>query len=929
MRSQEYHRLKRISKYMRGHHDSVYVPHGAKTEYKWLLERSVVNYLPLVVSVISENLHVDGYLSMNPEGEPGKPASPWSIFIANRLVSKQHGLHRAVAKYGLAYTVVLPGTNPVTKASQPVIRPVSPRKITALYDDDVDDEWPAYAVEERLTKTVNGNVRVVRLYDDTNRYTLVGKPESPTLYWPSDFGFGDGGGSGGNDDMGVMGGSDAPPIPISDPEVEYHGLGVCPVVRFLHEIDLDGEMDVSGECEPLIPIQDQVNTTIFNGLMAQQYAAFRQRWVTGMVPEDEEGRPKEPFRMGVDRLLVAEDTDTKFGEFGQTELAPYLAACEMSVRHMSTIAQVPPYHLLGMVANLPLALDTLVAMPGSMRQIGDLKPGDDVLAPDGSPVKVLALSPVFTDHDCYRLRFDDGTEVVADAAHRWATTHFLNPQNPYGHAANLVCPECGWMPQEGKPLANRARGVQVHRSHAHGVRRGSRSGGSRETSVVTTAEVAASLKTSMGTFNHYIPVAKPWDGPEHHYIIDPYVLGVFLGDGDRVHGSITAHTDDAEETAENLRACGEIVDVMPYADGTHRAYIKIRHDWERCPFGHRRERGTRTDTARCHECRRRRDRHEAAPERVNASFQWRMRSLGLSGNKHIPEEYFAGSLKQRLALVQGFMDTDGSVNRSQGSAVITLHDERLARELHRMVCSLGHKAVLRRSKWTSKQMGISGTCWRMSWSAPDPVFRLTRKRVLQRTEFGNGDGKSNSPFRRYITACDPVPRVPVRCIIVDSPQHQFLITNSFIGTCNSADALAAARDGLDRKIEELQGVLSEPWKQTLQLASKAAGDDAGWTDTTSTIMWRDTSARAFAATVDALGKAAQMLGIPATELWRRIPGTTAEEVERWKAVALEKGGLADLNQIVEFAMTKGAQTTGPPHEGEPFQGPSMLRPTGV
>ena len=497
MRSREYHRLHRISRYMRGHHDSVYVPHGAKTEYKWLLERSVVNYLPLVVSVISENLHVDGYLSMNPEGEPGKPASPWDIFIANRLVSKQHGLHRAVAKYGLAYTVVLPGTNPVTEKAQPVIRPVSPRKLTALYDDDVDDEWPAYAVEERLTKTVSGVVRVVRLYDDTNRYTLVGKPESPALYWPSDFGFGGDGGSSGNDDMDVMGGTDEPPIPVSDPEIEYHGLGVCPVVRFLHEIDLDGEMDVSGECEPLIPIQDQVNTTIFNGLMAQQYAAFRQRYVTGMVPDDEDGRPKEPFRMGVDRLLVAEDADTKFGEFSQTDLAPYLAACEMSVRHMSTIAQVPPYHLLGMVANL------------------------------------------------------------------------------------------------------------------------------------------------------------------------------------------------------------------------------------------------------------------------------------------------------------------------------------------------------------------------------------------------------------------------------------------------SADALAAARDGLDRKIEELQGVLSEPWKQTLQLASKAAGDDAGWTDTTSTIMWRDTSARAFAATVDALGKAAQMLGIPATELWHRIPGTSAEEVERWKAVATEKGGLAELNQIVEFAMTKGAQPGGPPHEGEPFQGPSMLRPTGV
>ena len=86
-------------------------------------------------------------------------------------------------------------------------------------------------------------------------------------------------------------------MPSGTPVIEEHGLGVCPVVRFLHDLDLDGEMDVSGEVEPLIPLQDQINTTTFNTLMAQQYAAFRQRWVTGMVPMDEDNRPREPFRV--------------------------------------------------------------------------------------------------------------------------------------------------------------------------------------------------------------------------------------------------------------------------------------------------------------------------------------------------------------------------------------------------------------------------------------------------------------------------------------------------------------------------------------------------------------------------------------------------------------------------------------------------------
>ena len=127
----------------------------------------------------------------------------------------------------------------------------------------------------------------------------------------------------------------------------------------------------------------------------------------------------------------------------------------------------------------------------------------------------------------------------------------------------------------------------------------------------------------------------------------------------------------------------------------------------------------------------------------------------------------------------------------------------------------------------------------------------------------------------------------------------------------------------------LQWVLSEPYKQTFRLAGLAAGNKAAWEDRTSTVVWRDTSARAFAATADALGKVAQMLGVPATELWSRIPGVSAEEVARWKQVAESQGALAELNRMLESQMTQGAQTTGPPTEAEPFQAPAMGRTRGV
>lgn len=312
LRDGEQGRLDRIQRYMCGKHDSVYVPRGARAEYRWLIERARVNILPLVVTVVAQNMYVDGY---RPAGSD-ENAEPWAVWQANRMDARQHGIHRSVLTYGAAYAVVMPG-KPV-----PVITPFSPRRLTALYADPVNDEWPVLAVEDRLENTAKGKRRVVRVYDDQARYTLAGKPDGSQLE--------------------------------ADGEnwVMEHRLGVCPVVRYINTEDLDGD-GVVGEVEPLIEVQDQLNMTTFNLLMAQQYAAFRQRWVTGMAPPvDENGNPMEPFRSRVDGLFVAEDADTKFGEFGQTDLKGYLDSRESTVRNIATISQVPPYHLLGQMVNL-------------------------------------------------------------------------------------------------------------------------------------------------------------------------------------------------------------------------------------------------------------------------------------------------------------------------------------------------------------------------------------------------------------------------------------------------------------------------------------------------------------------------------------------------------------------------------------------------
>jgi hypothetical protein len=381
-REAEQHRLRRIANYVRGRQDPPYVPRGVNAEYRWIAKKARRNFLPLVIDVISENLHVDGYkpsgTTANQLAQPQTPQPEWEAFRANRMVSRQHGVHRAVIKYGSAYTVVLPGqmsSDEEQMANVPVIRPVSPRRMTAFYADEVDDEWPQFAIEVNIVNVPSSTYgttdqfsvgsssnskissrMLVYVYDEANRYILTGPVVSDIT-------------------MAKLQLADPADILLQgQPVIASHGMGVCPVVRFLYEVDLDSEEDCVGEIEPIMPIQDQINFDTFNLMISTQFAAFRQRYVSGMAPVDEDGREKTPFRPGVDRVWASDDPDTKFGEFGETALMPYSQVREDGIRHMSTISQVPPYHLLGQVANMS-AEALAAARDGLDRKIEELQAG--------------------------------------------------------------------------------------------------------------------------------------------------------------------------------------------------------------------------------------------------------------------------------------------------------------------------------------------------------------------------------------------------------------------------------------------------------------------------------------------------------------------------------------------------------------------------
>ncbi|MFE9396778.1 phage portal protein [Streptomyces flavidovirens] len=324
-------RLDRIDRYIRGDHDGPYIPKSATEEYKLLAKRATTNYLPLLVKTPTQAMAVDGYRrSTDPAADPEAVEVPeeWRAWQDQRMDARQVPVHRAALTYGQSFVTVL--RDPADPA-RPIIRGVSPRLLHASYDDPAADALPLWALQvEGLPEKEGAEVRAW-LYDGTNVYDFM------------------------------VGGKDGPRFLTLAP----HGFdNLCPVVRFAPDIDLEGR--VTGVVEPMIPIQDRTNQTVFDLLVSQTFGSFKVRTISGLAPEfkrdpetgeilvDADGRPIPiPIQADASRFLVAPDADTKFNQLDETPLGGFLDAIEMGTKHMAALSQLPPMYLgVGTMTNL-------------------------------------------------------------------------------------------------------------------------------------------------------------------------------------------------------------------------------------------------------------------------------------------------------------------------------------------------------------------------------------------------------------------------------------------------------------------------------------------------------------------------------------------------------------------------------------------------
>jgi hypothetical protein len=353
-------------------------------------------------------------------------------------------------------------------------------------------------------------------------------------------------------------------------------------------------------------------------------------------------------------------------------------------------------------------LHARIATPAGWTTMGELTAGSRVIGSDGRPVTVTAVYER-GERDIYRVIFSDGAQVEACDEHLWATTTSSNLHRTYKKG-----------PKQGQPQY-------------------------RPPVIRTTAELRE--KVLNGTVVH-IPMTAPVEYDADETLpLDPYALGLLLGDGGLSKQNYPTFTTGDPELFDALASA------LPPGDALTRLLS------EQITAGIK---GGGTTAA--------------------------LRELGLIGrksaDKFIPACYMTASTGDRLALLQGLMDTDGGMEWK--SITFTSVSYRMACEVQELARSLGGSCSMR-SKQPSYRAADGSrvecqTAYTLRMRLPLGVcpFRLERK--VER--WAGLRPAFSTPPRRTVKAVEYAGRMPARCIAVDAADHLYL-TDHFVVTHNT------------------------------------------------------------------------------------------------------------------------------------------------
>lgn len=347
-----------------------------------------------------------------------------------------------------------------------------------------------------------------------------------------------------------------------------------------------------------------------------------------------------------------------------------------------------------------LANNGVVLTPHGWKKGKDIKVGDLLNNPDGTIQRIINIKPeIYVDQ--WTVYFSDGTSTDVGKEHLWQA----------------------WRGSKGRKINN------------------VRTFGEKSAEVIQTDELKEWLDRG---YKPQIPVCKP---QKFNFVtkeknrVDPYLLGILLGDGCLTSKNIMI-TSDSHDLKHYIENIGD----LDYSVGKNRiSFIGETNKW----------------------------------------LKNKIKLHGLNGkkslDKFIPKSYKWSSVEDRYSLLQGLMDTDGTSAKDKNAISYTTISKKLANDVAFVVRSLGGTVTINKNKAGYKDdEGNYIECndaYRLyiRMRNPNKAFRLKRK---QFGKFGK-----NLVQKRVINV-KITGKIKGRCITVSNPNGLY-ITNDFIVTHNS------------------------------------------------------------------------------------------------------------------------------------------------
>ena len=428
------------------------------------------------------------------------------------------------------------------------------------------------------------------------------------------------------------------------------------------------------------------------------------------------------------------------------KIDPYLRPLYDALHDMVDPDSIPRLMASGTIEVAPLGymrgraqpLDSRVLTPEGYRRFGDLEVGDLVVGSTGLPTRVLGVFPQGR-RQVYRVTTQDGASTLACGEHLWTVRTRRDKR------------QGRWRTVQTRDMVGNERQGHTHRFE--------------------------------------LPLVDAVEFVPHHVPMDPYALGLMLGDGCITTSTTPSFTTADPELVERMQEAFD--DVSLPVDVTSKGGMDytLRH------------RG-----------------HGRGGLRVANPVTTIVRDLGLAGTtsatKYVPDVYLHNSSWVRLALLQGLLDTDGGpvVQQDRTCRVqFSTVSPRLRDDVVFIVRSLGGVAYSRTRVAEGRTPGQArghDVTHRHDAHVVDirlpegyQPFRLERKRAAyERT----GGGRP----MRYVDRIEPVGDVETMCIQVSAADSLY-VTDDFVLTHNTLnDAFIILDEAQNTSAEQMKMFLT-------------------------------------------------------------------------------------------------------------------------